>query len=186
MQLITPHHLALLAFGGFSQATPVGNTTPSNHTNLDLLSTATFTHGNRLNVYGYKTIKSIPTRNELAANQHCGGPFTYSTCDETWNLASTELCRGLVAAIDATGSAPVVGTGTPRSICFSSSTTNQCCISWSKQIPRSLQRADLLAQAQAVLNLCSFGGTTSGSSSLVMLSGTCTSQCMSNRPDGCG
>jgi hypothetical protein len=71
----------------------------------------------------------------------------------------------------------------PRSICLNSGGT-QCCISWSAPV-QNLRQGSLTNAAQLVLDRCVSDLGQSGLTRNTDLQGTCATQCLSNRPDGC-
>ncbi|KAF9773842.1 hypothetical protein IL306_008249 [Fusarium sp. DS 682] len=72
----------------------------------------------------------------------------------------------------------------PRSICKTTS-GKQCCISWAKAV--SGGKEDNLSPAgYKVASECNWGdNTVSGLTRDTQIGNTCTTQCLSNRPDGC-
>jgi len=72
----------------------------------------------------------------------------------------------------------------PRSVCLGQG-TDQCCISWSKTTIFSMEQKDVLPSAKRVYSECGPYYSKSGQEWNVLLDGTCVSQCLSNRPDGC-
>ncbi|EXK40906.1 hypothetical protein FOMG_07635 [Fusarium oxysporum f. sp. melonis 26406] len=72
----------------------------------------------------------------------------------------------------------------PRSICKQAS-SKQCCVSWAH--PVSGGKKDNLAPAGYKVNSeCNWGdNTVSGLTRDTQIGNTCTTQCLSNRPDGC-
>ncbi|KAJ6523284.1 hypothetical protein DFH09DRAFT_937991, partial [Mycena vulgaris] len=98
--------------------------------------------------------------------------------------ASPAICSQLFATINA-NSGNILG-GSPRAVCLGQS-SNQCCISWSKDVGPMLQ-GSLSPAAIKVYNVCLAGSTLleSGEAKNVILNGGCVTQCLSNRPTGCG
>ena len=97
--------------------------------------------------------------------------------------ASTDSCWFLLNSLQASSgdSAPK----SPRSICVSQS-GNQCCTSWADQVNGPLFFRDLIPAVQKLLTTCPApGGRMSGTSKDTDLGGTCTTQCLSDRPNGC-
>ncbi|KAF4460463.1 hypothetical protein FALBO_12754 [Fusarium albosuccineum] len=73
----------------------------------------------------------------------------------------------------------------PRSICMTIS-GKQCCISWANVVS-SGQEKDLANAAYKVLGDCNIwnDGTVSGLTRDTQIGNTCTTQCLSDRADGC-
>lgn len=92
--------------------------------------------------------------------------------------AYTTVCSALIDSLRNVG----VSTA-PRSICLSQS-GNQCCISWANPAP-GLVQTQLSNAAIKERNNCGGGGSVSAIARDVNLNGVCTSQCLSNRPNGC-
>lgn len=92
--------------------------------------------------------------------------------------AYTTVCSALINSLRSVG----VSTA-PRSICLSQS-GNQCCISWANPAP-GLVQTELYNAANKERNNCGGGGSVSAIARDVNLHGVCTSQCLSNRPNGC-
>jgi hypothetical protein len=69
----------------------------------------------------------------------------------------------------------------PRSFCV-----NGCCVSWANDA-NGLLYGDLIPAAESVLANCvqSDSGYVSGLTRDTLLAGTCTTQCLSDRPQGC-
>ncbi|KAJ7622191.1 hypothetical protein FB45DRAFT_980575 [Roridomyces roridus] len=103
-------------------------------------------------------------------NVNCSGSHT----------ADRNACIQLVGSLSA-NSGQGVGVA-PRSICQTVN-GNQCCVSWAN--PASgLTQGELVSGANAVLNGCG-GNAISGLTRNTNLNGICTTQCLSNRPNGC-
>lgn len=103
------------------------------------------------------------------------------TCDTKHTIDGT-TCRSLIAALNNTLTLAV----SPRAICYGQSGA-QCCVSWSKVVCCALER-QLIPSAQRVLDEC-WGepwDAMSGQEIAVNLELVCVTQCLSNRPKGCG
>lgn len=94
------------------------------------------------------------------------------------NAAYSTVCSALIGSLSDAG----VDTA-PRSICLSQS-GNRCCISWANPVPGLVQK-NLFNSANTARDRCGGGCTVSAKARHVNLRGICTTQCLSNRPDGC-
>ncbi|KAF9930054.1 hypothetical protein FBU30_000891 [Linnemannia zychae] len=73
----------------------------------------------------------------------------------------------------------------PRAICFKVTPTGQqCCTSWSIAVNGG-RYGYLLSAARAINTQCGTPSGTSGLSRDTSIGGTCLTQCLSDRPDGC-
>ncbi|KAH8885388.1 hypothetical protein GQ53DRAFT_878825 [Thozetella sp. PMI_491] len=90
------------------------------------------------------------------------------------------LCQQLFSALNTNNYI----SASPRAVCYGQG-DDACCISWSKYTALSLQAKNLLPSAQRTLSMCGSMGGVSGQEWNVLLSGTCVSQCLSNRATGC-
>ncbi len=119
------------------------------------------------------------TPRQLPRDPGCGtNSITCSTNHATYR----PVCVSLMSVLNNNVRLP----DSPRSVCLSVG-GSQCCISWSQ--PAVVEEKNLLSSAQRVLAFCLPGDTVlSGQEKGVALGldGTCVTQCMSNRPDGCG
>lgn len=89
-------------------------------------------------------------------------------------------CAALISSLRSNG--PTVLGISPRSLCLSVS-GNQCCVSWANAV-NGLQESDLVSAAQSIYTSC-IPKANSGLARDVNLHGVCTTQCLSDRPDGC-
>lgn len=108
-------------------------------------------------------------------HRRCGG--NQVQCNSA-HSAYTTVCSALIDSLRNVG----VSTA-PRSICLNQS-GNQCCISWANPAP-GLVQTELYNAANKERNNCGGGGSVSAIARDVNLHGVCTSQCLSNRPNGC-
>lgn len=121
---------------------------------------------------------TITTIDDLAhsdVQRRCGS--NQVQCNSA-HSAYTTVCSALINSLRSVG----VSTA-PRSICLSQS-GNQCCISWANPAP-GLVQTELYNAANKARNSCGGGGSVSAIARDVNLHGVCTSQCLSNRPNGC-
>jgi len=101
-------------------------------------------------------------------------------CDSR-HQASTRICGLLWRTLVSSGGRAVPRS--PRAVCLSQR-GEQCCTSWAREVPRPLFYRDLAPAVQKISTSCA-GNRVSGLSRDTNLAGTCTTQCLSNRADGC-
>ncbi|KAJ4403739.1 hypothetical protein N0V85_005024 [Neurospora sp. IMI 360204] len=97
------------------------------------------------------------------------------------NQAAASACEALINGLLASGNNLPVS---PRSVCVTTA-GNQCCTSWANNLTGA-RYSHLRGGAAAVLRGCrGSAGWVSGKSYDTLLGSTCTTQCLSNRPNGC-
>ncbi|KAJ7138826.1 hypothetical protein C8R46DRAFT_1136311 [Mycena filopes] len=114
----------------------------------------------------------------IARAPACGSNIVQCSAGST--VATASICQQLVNNLNGNGN--TIG-NSPRSICLGQG-GNQCCVSWSAPAG-NIQEGVLFNAANDVLGACTRGGKVSGLARDVELSGTCVTQCLSNRPNGC-
>ncbi|KAF7350039.1 hypothetical protein MVEN_01305600 [Mycena venus] len=160
--------LSALAFFQ-TRASPVADAS-----DLVVLSTQETANGT-ITIWGYSDGAS--KRADTLEKRQCGGNAI--TCSGS-HTADINSCRQLISSLSS-NSGSGVGTS-PRSICTTQN-GNQCCVSWADAVS-GLTQGDLVDAAQEILNDCG-GSSVSGLSRDTDLNGVCTTQCLSNRADGC-
>ncbi len=124
----------------------------------------------------YGDASSVP-RDVSARDAGCGTNTIKCAGSHAYDGA---LCQQLIASLNT--NIPV--SSSPRAVCLGQG-SDQCCISWSKVTFWGIVEKDLLPSVQRVYKECGSGFSNSGQEWNVLLDGTCLSQCLSNRPDGC-
>ncbi|KAJ7609882.1 hypothetical protein FB45DRAFT_340093 [Roridomyces roridus] len=166
--------LTALAFFQAARASPVNNG------ELVLLSTEETATGT-ITIWGIPDADTSAKREAALTptqqKRQCGSNNVTCSGDHT---ADTNSCQQLINSLSS-NSGQGVGTS-PRSICQSVN-GNQCCVSWADPVS-GLTQGDLVSAAQEVLDDCG-GNSVSGLSRNTNLNGICTTQCLSNRADGC-
>lgn len=124
------------------------------------------------------TVSSTTDLETPSLSRRCGSNRTKCFND---NQAAASACEALINGLLTSNNALPTS---PRSVCATTS-GNQCCASWADNL--SGARINWLHNAaDAVLKTCrGSGGWVSGKSYDTSLGSTCTTQCLSNRPDGC-
>ncbi len=134
--------------------------------------------------------ESLPTLNVSAAEpstleRRCGS--NNIICDWVNYRANSPLCSILVSYA-AEADAPKWDASYYTSHCFDSEELpypeNRCCISWPYRVT-GLKASMLWGAAAPSRSKCTRDVLVSARATDVDLAGTCTVQCMSNRPDGC-
>ncbi len=99
------------------------------------------------------------------------------------HVASTSTCAQLiVSVVGPRAQTPIPSS--PRSFCLTGS-GGQCCISWANVVNNAVYK-DLVSSAMAVNDQCqNSAGQVSGLTRDTLIGSTCTTQCLSGRPDGC-
>jgi hypothetical protein len=110
--------------------------------------------------------------------RQCGSNDVICSGDHTAGVTS---CEDLLADLQAHPGTPV--NESPRSICRTT-VNEQCCVSWANPVP-GLVEFNLVSAASKILNFCGVNPRVSGLARNVNLNGVCTTQCLSNRPNGC-
>ncbi|RPB25476.1 hypothetical protein L211DRAFT_783095 [Terfezia boudieri ATCC MYA-4762] len=128
-------------------------------------------------LHWYGLSNDVPTPAPLT-KKACGDNIV--TCSGS-RQASTISCRVLLNTLKSSGGNTVPRS--PRAVCLSQS-GNQCCTSWAKEMSNPLYFRNLAPAVEKIINNCA-GGNVSGLTRDTNLAGTCTTQCLSNRPNGC-
>lgn len=170
--------LAILAYVSNVTATPVAAAAGSE----ELVPIGTdIVDGLELTWYGIPEHQA--NANATAANENakraCGDNFV--VCSGS-HKASNSVCQSLLSALNNNRQTTV--SRSPRAVCQGQS-NNQCCTSWSIEVNGNLQYGHLYDAASKVISQCNSGGSISGLARDVDLAGTCTTQCVSNRANGC-
>jgi hypothetical protein len=164
--------LALIA-ATLAQAAPPP-TQPGNSTDLPVLFTEEIAAGT-ITVYGSSPNDPLPE----ASADACGSNDV--VCN-SGNAAPSSLCNSLVNYLSKQGNraAPL----SPRSVCLFQNRAGMCCASWANPVDNLLY--EYLAEGAArVETQCGQGATVSGLTRNTLLARTCTTQCLSNRANGC-
>ncbi|KAH7635554.1 hypothetical protein SMAC4_13726 [Sordaria macrospora] len=127
--------------------------------------------------YGEEESTPIAARSPVSADldKRCGSNL--QTCSGS-HRAYAPVCNNLINSLSGQ-SIPQ----SPRSVCLSQG-GDQCCISWANVV-RDAQFYYLQNAARKVLNGCVSGNWVSGLTRDTLIGNTCTTQCLSNRPNGC-
>jgi len=147
---------------------------------LETLSTTVIPEG-ILTIYGSRESPQVasPQDRPITSRQSCG--TNDLLCSDRY-AASKDTCATLVEILDA--ATMVFPYSASRAVCLDQA-GDRCCTSWSVSVDE-LQEYVLLFAAEKILNGCNYGGNrVGGSARNVLLMGTCVTQCLSNRPDGC-
>lgn len=162
---------ALAAFAVNATPTPEAPTSEE----LVILDTRETSFGT-LTYYGRTASANTTASAPALTSRSCGSNDV--TCDGS-NVPNASTCKSLIASLSANGNTrlPI----TPFSVCLNSGGT--CCVSW-HDLAGNLQEKHLVNAANAAYNGCVVRGL-SGATSNTNLEGTCTRQCLSNRPDNC-
>ncbi|KAK2594578.1 hypothetical protein QQS21_007708 [Conoideocrella luteorostrata] len=103
------------------------------------------------------------------------------TCSGSHQGSASTCAQLIVSIVGPRAQTPIPAS--PRSFCLSGSGGN-CCVSWS-QVVNNAVYGDLVSAAKAVNNQCQSNGKVSGLARDVLVGSTCTTQCLSDRPNGC-
>jgi hypothetical protein len=137
--------------------------------------------GALITIYGRDSSK-LDKRSIVQNRSSCGNNNPIQ-CD--WrNTAIVEVCKSLLADLRKNSLWRL--SDSPRSICYNAGANNKCCVSWADKVPN-------LLQGYLVGGLVKAGITCAAGSNLfisarvanVRLANTCTTQCVSNRPEDC-
>ncbi|KAJ7615832.1 hypothetical protein FB45DRAFT_757343 [Roridomyces roridus] len=122
--------------------------------------------------------QATPATSLTRARSQCNGDNV--NCNLKF-AANRVACQQLVNSI--TANPNHVLPPSPRFICLSLN-GDQCCVSWADNV-QGLTQGALLPVAQAQLECEPGNPVLSSFASDVDLNGECTTQCLSNRPNGC-
>ena len=96
--------------------------------------------------------------------------------------ANAAVCNRLIYELE-TSPAPIKSS--PRAVCQVHPCCGKCCISWADRVYNGIY-PELARPAYKVLGSCTnHEGMVSGLTRNTLLGETCTTECVSNRPDGC-
>ncbi|KAK3947827.1 hypothetical protein QBC32DRAFT_353212 [Pseudoneurospora amorphoporcata] len=186
-QLLYPTILIAGAFlGALSTATPTSNSA----TDIDVpegLKIMAVTESAGVQLVWYGDADSASTANSTSdletpsLSRRCGSnmPKCYSSY-QAYALTCEALLNGLLT------SGSLLRTS-PRSVCstIGGYMGNRCCTSWADNLLNG-HYYNLQNGAEAILNKCRTNeGWVSGKSYDTLLGSTCTTQCLSNRPNSC-
>jgi hypothetical protein len=131
--------------------------------------------------YGYETETTSSLSRSLASllPRACGTNNVF--CD-TNHSADAQVCANLISTLSQFGSDSVPQS--PRSICLIGNAGARCCVSWANAVP-GLVKSNLVNAATAALNGCRTPNAVSALTRNTLLQSTCTTQCLSDRPNGC-
>ncbi|KAI1737086.1 hypothetical protein F4680DRAFT_220208 [Xylaria scruposa] len=132
-----------------------------------------------ITVYGdaVESHSEVTTARPVNLYPRCGSNSL--VCDNQ-HLADRSACTNLINEFR--GSYQEIP-GSPRSICGTWS-GSQCCVSWKTPVQNAV-RDNLVVAAQKALDGCRGDTGVSGETNDTLIGSTCTTQCLSNRPDGC-
>ncbi|GKT52492.1 uncharacterized protein ColSpa_12673 [Colletotrichum spaethianum] len=123
--------------------------------------------------------KRAPENEATSLNRRCGSNAV--TCSGS-HQGPASACAQLIVSIAGPRSGQSVPSS-PRSFCLTGSGGN-CCVSWANPLSNAYY-SQLVPAAQKVNNQCQSGGWVSGLSRDTLIGNTCTTQCLSDRPNGC-
>ncbi|KAH6630622.1 hypothetical protein B0J18DRAFT_364340 [Chaetomium sp. MPI-SDFR-AT-0129] len=191
MRFTSTTALAILAYVSGALASPITTTTTTDSVQ-DLVPIGTETiNGIDLVWYGAPEPSSANPHTRLTkaavefANANANTKRDCGTNDVKCSgshKASNGVCQALLSALKANGGNTV--SRSPRAVCQGQN-NNQCCASWSVEVDGNLLYGDLYDAANKVIGQCNSGGSVSGLARNVNLAGTCATQCLSNRANGC-
>ncbi|KAK3398812.1 hypothetical protein B0T20DRAFT_218517 [Sordaria brevicollis] len=123
-------------------------------------------------------VESTSEAETPSLSRRCGSNRTQCFND---NQAAASSCEALInGLLNSSNNLPV----SPRSVCATLA-GNRCCTSWANNLSGA-KYYYLQSAASAILRNCrGSAGFVSGKSYDTLLGSTCTTQCLSNRPDGC-
>jgi hypothetical protein len=128
---------------------------------------------------GNVTVASIPS---TAIGQSGCGDNQPLLCDSN-NTGPRDACNGLLNYLNDNYNAGK--TTSPRSLCWKLDSGGRCCASWANDASNLLFGYLTYALSDAI-NVCGNAFVdVSARTGNVRLGDTCTTQCTSNRPDGC-
>jgi len=151
---------------------------PANEVDYHKLLETIPVEGGTVTVYGYSGIDPPQTGGDLVPA--CGSNAV--TCDYNNHLAAISTCNALITALRSDPGHDLPES--PRDVCFNGD--GRCCVSWHNPVG-GLKWGHLVDAAQVALNTCrnANNNRVSGKTSDTLLASTCTSQCLSDRPNGC-
>jgi hypothetical protein len=139
--------------------------------------------GGNITWYGDSDTPAKRSFDTVDLNRRCGTNAV--TCSGSHKASST-VCGGLGFALSGPQNSGTV-IRNPRSVCYKASgqSSGECCVSWANPVSNAVD-GDFTNAVITINNRCVDGSRqVSGLMRDTTIGSTCTTVCLSNRPDGC-